>query len=335
MGKGKLIGNIVLVYILLFAALCTRAEKYAVILSLRSGEQRLSDINRNYCEKLEKLLKKTGFRKDKITLFFEGGNENYKGSQESFSENIEKEIRNLKSVLKKNDSLWFFIFGYANLNRRGLSLATKGKRLKGVTLGNWLDELPCRQFIFCLNVQSHPLMRILCNRSDRFVFTATNNENQLNPPLLPKYLLQIWSEKPETSLFEIFQKGALATQNYYSKNGIAIPEVPQLYDGKKILQYPFDDSKNTILRNISLVSDSENSSTAIAKKRQSAKNTEIAQKDDKPLDFSEFNDFNVTKEDFVKFAENIPLQPATEETKAIIKKTLKQSGKYSGYNAFS
>ncbi|NOY75318.1 MAG: transglutaminase domain-containing protein [Kiritimatiellaeota bacterium] len=310
------------------------AAKNAVVIALRAGDQQLSDTNRLYCETLIRLLRKSGFRKSDITVFFEGGNNNFPGGKEVSKDNILEKLNNLKKSLKKNDSLWIFLFGHANLNRRGLSLATKGRRLRGKALGDILDQLPCRQFVFCLNRQSFPLMRILCDRSDRAVFVATNDVNQLNPPLLPKFLLEVWTENPAVSLSNVFKKGADLTAKFYNDNGIAIPETPQMFDGKTIVNYPFREKPDSTLCGVSLVNADAVAMAAskIGKRETIAASTTVSEKD-KPLDFSEFDDLNVSKNDSAEFADIPPLKPATNETKKAIALAANLAEKHIGYNA--
>lgn len=320
---------------LFFSCFLINAEKYALIISLRSGEQKLSDASRESCQQLKALLGKTGFDKKNIFLFFEGGGNNFEGSVKPTVANIEGTIKKLKSSLTEKDSLWVFLFGHANLNRRGLSLATKGQRLKGEKFGDWLDAIPARQFIFCLNRQSYPLMRILCNRSDRFVFCATNDPGQLNPPLLPKFLLQNWLKKPESSVFEAFNEGARQTENYYIKNGVAISEVPQLYDGGKILNYPFEKQDANILRQVSLLNPGNEARGDAGKKaRQTAKAAQnTSDKKEEPPSLSELEDLMLKKEDFAALTGQFPLHAATDESRAILKNTSRLAGKYPGFAA--
>ena len=339
--KNLLKKSISLFLSLILLSISAKAAKFAVILAVRSGDQTLSDTNKSYCRALRELLQENGFDKKQISLFFEGGNSEIPGAADCSFENIRTKMLQLESKLKKQDSLWFFIFGHANFTTRGLTLASKGKRIKGNQLADWLDKIKAQQYIFAFNRQSAPLMKLLCNRSDRAVFTAASDIGHLNPPIIPEYMIDEWKKRTKTPIVELFNTAAKKTENFYTSRGLAIAEVPQLFDGKKITVYPFEKllkDKKTLSPMLSASLAGPAPSPLIATVTENKKQPDSYNRidsDSPPPDFSEFDQFHNDKDNQQLMLSLIPpLISPTEESLRAITDAKKQSLSYSNFNAF-
>jgi transglutaminase-like putative cysteine protease len=317
------------------------AAKYAVIISVRSGSQTLCDKNKDLCAKLHKLILQNGFDKKNISTFFEGGDSNLTNAIECSFDNISEQMSKLQSTLSPDDSLWIFIFGHANFNARGLSLASKGKRIKGTQLAEWLNKIKARQYIFGFNRQSAPLTDLLSTRNDRAVFTAASNTGYLNPPILPEFMINAWTKKPDAPIIELFSKASEEVENFYTSRGLAVAEVSQIFDGNQVTVFPFTKllkNKKNIppLLSASLTTTQMPTKllAAVEQKKQKEQYNRI-DGDSTPPDFSEFDQFHDDKENpELTIAELPPLQPPTEETIKAVKQAEKNALKYQNFNAY-
>ncbi len=230
---------------LLFAVSAMAKEKYAVIISARSGNQLLSDINLKYVKDTLKIFDIIKIKN--VTTFFEGGNDILSGSKDITTEGVLAHLEKLSTQLKDDDELWVFFYGHSNISRRGISIPTNTRRLKGNSLLENIDKIKGKQLIFCFNTQSSIFMDLF-SKKNRVVVTATNDIGQLNPPLFPKYFLNSWLEFPKNSLLKTLQSASIKTKEYFEKNLIGASENAQVFDGENLFLSPF--KENTQLAKI-------------------------------------------------------------------------------------
>ena len=226
--------------LILFFSVSLFAEKYATIISCRSGNSQFHKINKNNCHELVTLLKKRGF--DKIKLFFDGGNSEVKNSNDIIREHIVSHLAELSKSLKPTDQFYLFIFGHANASPRRVSLATRKGRLSGKQLAVLLGKIRAEQFIFCLNTQSHGLIKRLA-KPGRMILCATDSYEQLNPPHFGSFFITAWSQDKNGDLLKIAKKAGQMTTDFYNNNSLAAAENSQIYYKGKTLSYPYDGSK--------------------------------------------------------------------------------------------
>ncbi|HBC88613.1 MAG TPA: hypothetical protein DCZ94_16825 [Lentisphaeria bacterium] len=285
--------------------------RHAVVIGAKSGEQELFDENLSYCKRTSELLLKNGFAKDRVLVFFESP-ESLPGSTEASSDAILSSLAKLAGSVREGDELWIFIYGDANINQRGLSLATKGKRLYDKPLAEALDKIPGRQFVFGLCRQSAGLMDSMKNHP-RVLFTATSDPNELNPPRMAKHLIDTFAANPSSSLLEILKSASEKTEEEYKSKGLAISETPQLFDGKDILSFPYAGSDAKMLA-VAIAAPKPEKST-LTESTLSGTAPVPAVKTERPTASA-------------KVAE-----PATEETKALLAKGQALAAKHPGFKA--
>ncbi len=220
------------------------ASKYALVISLRAGNSQLHSENKTCIATLLQILDEKGF--DHIDVFFEGGDAELKNSVDIDRQAITDKLKELAGQLGATDQLWLFLLGHASASSRRVSLATKNGRLSGKELAVLLDAIKAEQFIFCLNTQSHGLMRLLAEPK-RLVLCATNSYEQLNPPHFTAFFINTWAESKDTNLVDIAKKAGRLTEDFYKDNHLAVAENSQIYYNGEILSYPFDGSKNNWL----------------------------------------------------------------------------------------
>jgi hypothetical protein len=236
---GKLNALFLFMLILLFSIELS-AAKHAMIISCRSGNSQLHKQNAENCRKLVTALENRGAKQ--IILFFDGGNSEQKNSNDIIRGKIIKSLNTLSTELTNQDQFYLFILGHANASPRRVSLATKEGRLSGKQLSSLLDKLKAKQFIFCLNTQSHGLMPLLAKK-ERMVLCATDTYGQLNPPYFSSFFINTWSQDKTGNLLEAAKKAGRLTTDFYNNNSLAVAENSQIYYNGKTISYPFNGSE--------------------------------------------------------------------------------------------
>lgn len=221
----------------LFLSLLQAQERSAVIICARSGNQSLFDENKKYTIQTIEILKKAGITA--VQCFIEGGEESIPSAKKANAQEILDSLKKLSASLKQNDELWLFIYGYANLSGKKLSIATEGGRMNGAELAASVNSIAAKKYIFCLNIQSYPLMELLKDKNS-FILSASSDSSQTNPPLLPSFLLEKWLNSPEKPFNEVLCDAAKDLGDYFRKNSMAIAETPVLAVGDELCKYPFD-----------------------------------------------------------------------------------------------
>lgn len=212
-------------------------ERSAVIICARSGSQSLFDENKKYTVRTIELLKKAGI--NNVQCFIEGGAQTIPSAKAAYSSDIQDALKKMAATLKNDDELWLFIYGYANMTGKKLSIATEGGRLSGNELAAIVKTISAKKYIFCLNLQSYPLMELLKDKST-FILSAASNDNQLNPPLLPGFLLERWVMETDKPFNEVLCGSVKELNDYFLKNSMAAAEIPVISVGGELYKYPFD-----------------------------------------------------------------------------------------------
>ncbi len=302
------------------------AARHAMIVSVRAGEQQLSDKNKAYCRDTKALFEKAGF--DRISLYFEGGKAALEGSDAATDTAILAQLAKEAKTLGPSDEFWLVLYGYASNSSRGVTLATKGKRLSGNKLAAALDQIKAPQYILALNQGSAPFMKLLCTRSDRCVLTAASSDAQLNPPLLPDHLFDIWATNLTTDCRAVFDKASAATEAEYEAQNLAVAEVSQLFDGTDIDVYPFAapataaNAWSLAGRDARAGAEAEAVAVATATPDETTEPAKPAK-----IDFSVFDGMLTERE-------KEQLQPATDETRKLIEDARQQAPAQAGFPAF-
>jgi|GEM_PF-2122496 len=221
------------------AATVAAATRCGVVIGLRSGNQSLYDENRQYVSQTVDLLKKSGL--NPVLCYTEGGSAAVPGAEDIQADRLAAGLQQLATQLKKDDELWLFLYGYANATGKGVSLVTRGRRVNGAELADWLRKIPAQKYLFCFTVQSYALFEQL-KKDNFFVLSAASNEGQINPPLLPGYLLRRWSESPAQPLNLLLTDAVKELNDYYIRNSMALNESAVFALDGVDYRYPFEKS---------------------------------------------------------------------------------------------
>ena len=211
-------------------------NRYGMIICARSGSRLLFEANRTYAKQSLELMEKAGIAR--ASCFIEGGAKTIPGAAEPSRKLIAAKLKKLAGKLTANDEFWLFIYGHANYSGKRLSIATSGGRMSGNELAVLVRAVPCKKFIFCFNRQGFILFEKLCGK-DNFAVSATNGPNQLNPPLLPEYLLPVWLASPGKPFISVLKQAVAGLDGYFNKNKLAISERAVISENGKLYQYPF------------------------------------------------------------------------------------------------
>jgi hypothetical protein len=311
-----------------------KSENYAMVISLRSGNQELSDMNKIYCITLKNIFRQAAVKPENIKIFFEGGADELPGAEKPEKEKILKFCETLRKKTGKDDKLWIFFFGHASASEKNVYLATQGKRLKGREIADSLSTLKAQKLIFCLNTEAYALYSAFRASGENALFSATNSRTQMNPPIFPRFLLSYWQASADSNLVEVFTKASSLTEKYYEESNKAIPEESVFYDGKKEYKPPFKNSETSPLAKLSLAT--EKTIELMAETAEDENSTASApagrkESDTKNLDFNEFDELIKTGEESAALPE---IHPASEKTLNAIKEAAANAEKMKEYQAF-
>ena len=169
----------------------------------------------------------------------------------------------VSAVTQDGDLTWVFLYGHANKNARGINITTKGPRLSGKELSGLLEAMKGEKVAICLNRQSADFLDAL-KSEDTVVITATDDSQQLNPPLYAKYFLDEWERETSGSLFAIAKRAADATVDYYEEHGLVRAENVQICDGNLRSSYPFEELTDSPMNDIQLSGLASGEATQVA-----------------------------------------------------------------------
>ena len=303
-----------------------RAERHAMIISLRAGEPQQSNLNREYCLQTKALFELAGM--DKIMLFSAGGSEVLEGSEVASGTVLLEQLKQEAEELDQGDEFWLVLYGYVSSSSRGVMLVTPGKRLPVELLAEALDAIDAWQCVLVLTQNSAALMNPLGTRSDRCILTATSSPNQINPPLLPESLFSAWKADLSADCRAVFNQAAQQMEFIYQSRGIAVSEVAQLFDGSQIDVFPFEteeSSRKWSLNGNEISTEREQKAVTLATPEASETNNLERLK---RVDFSEFDALRMG-------ALKKELQPATDVTLQMIKEAKELSLSHQGFSAFA
>ncbi len=216
-------------YFLLLAFLIPcHAGKYAVIIQLRSGTPELEAEAAGQIVQLEKLLSAHDYR---VTA--------------DSAEGIRYSLTHLASQTKPDDDLAVYVFGYASVNARRISLPTANGRITAEELSKLLDTVKARQTVYLFNSGSAALLGQLA-KGERTVVAAQDDPGQLGPPRYPEFYLHALQELgPDAALGDVLKKAGQLTEKFYRDTSMAIAENSQFYHRGERASYPFNGSKMT------------------------------------------------------------------------------------------
>lgn len=226
-------------------------RRWAVVVAARGGDAPHSEQCLRLAESTVQSLWRAGFDAERVAVFCE--------SPESVGANagpvtraaVLDHLDQLRTQLSDDDELWVFLFGYANINSRGISYLTTGRRLRGSEVVDALNAIPGRQVVLALHRQSAPLAEQLADER-RVVITATSDPQQLNWPKLTQRLIDVIGEDPSQSLLQILRTAAQRTEAYYRQQRFIYAERAQAHDGVAMHVAPFEQVDESTLDSIRL-----------------------------------------------------------------------------------
>jgi len=298
----------------LLCLLSEAGERYAVIIGAKSGDQALFETVKEHCARTQAALLKGGFPAANVATFAEGGASSIPGASEPSADAILARLAKLSETAKDGDQLWVFLYGDANINQKGLSIASSGKRLRGSQLAEALDKIDASQFVFCMTRQSYGALEPLSSKP-RLVATATSEPGQMNPPLLPGFLLDRFESNPGEPLLESLKAAGEKVKEHFVSSGLAVAESPTLFDGAKLLPFPFDGA-SLDLASLKLAQEprKELAQTSLSNEPAPAK--------------------DAAKKPLADASKEPKIQPPTPETKDLVEKAANAAKRHEGFGHF-
>ncbi|MAE60119.1 MAG: hypothetical protein CMJ49_02055 [Planctomycetaceae bacterium] len=215
------------------------ARRWALVIAARGGDDPHQAECLTYVRSTLHCLWRAGFDPRRVATFCESPQSAALHAAPVARAAVLDHLAQLKDQVRDGDELWVFLYGYANVNARGISYLTIGRRMRGPELVTALDAVPGRQIVLALHRQSAGLMEPLASER-RVVVTATNDEKQLNWPKLTRRFVDVLAEDPSQSLLHVLREAARRTESYYRDRQFAPAETAQAHDGVAALVSPFD-----------------------------------------------------------------------------------------------
>src|SRR5438132_6503017 len=139
-----------------------------------------------------------GFPASEVRVLF--GKEPRNGTGKPASKDaVEREISQLKQILKPNDRLWVFFLGHANYDGDHAYFHLPGRDLSEQELGKLLGDLPCREQVFWMTTPASGWFMKALSAKGRIVITATVADDEYNETEFP-YALATVAKRPMKEL---------------------------------------------------------------------------------------------------------------------------------------
>ncbi len=148
--------------IILFFCSFVHAEKYAVVIQLRSGTPELKAETAAQVAELQKILTER----------------HYQVSIADSAAGIRDSLSGIAAKAGANDELALYILGYASVNTRRISLSTSNGRMTADELAKLLDGIKCPQTLYLFNSGSAALLAKLADEA-KIIVSAQDDPGQL------------------------------------------------------------------------------------------------------------------------------------------------------------
>lgn len=212
--------------VILFFCSFVHAEKYAVVIQLRSGTPELKADTAAQIAELGQILTER----------------RYQVSVADTAAEIRDSLSGIAAKAGANDELALYILGYASVNARRISLSTANGRMTADELAKLLDGIKCPQTLYLFNSGSAALLAKLADETKTIV-SAQDDPGQLGPPRYPAFYLKALRELPaDAPLADVLAKAGQYTEKFYRDKSLALAENSQIYRQGKRISYPFDGS---------------------------------------------------------------------------------------------
>jgi len=221
------------VLLMLYAATAAAGERYAVLISGVSGEEKYAAQQQKWRGELAAFLT-TGFAFPDANVV--SLDEQSDGSTRATAVNVRRLFGDLRRRLTREDVLMVVLIGHGSFDGTDAKFNLVGPDLSAGEWKTLLDGLPGRLVVVNTTASSFPFLEEL-SRAGRVVITATDSAAQRFATVFPEYFTRALADRSSdldkngrVSVWEAFTAASAGVKRHYEQRGALSTERPLLDD---------------------------------------------------------------------------------------------------------
>lgn len=221
------------VLLMLYAATAAAGERYAVLISGVSGEEKYAAQQQKWRGELAAFLT-AGFAFPDANVV--SLDEQSDGSTRATAVNVRRLFGDLRRRLTREDMLMVVLIGHGSFDGADAKFNLVGPDLSAGEWKTLLDGLPGRLVLVNTTASSFPFLEEL-SRAGRVVITATDSAAQRFATVFPEYFTRALADRSSdldkngrVSVWEAFTAASAGVKRHYEQRGALSTERPLLDD---------------------------------------------------------------------------------------------------------
>jgi hypothetical protein len=217
----------------LIAAPAAAAERYALVISGVSGEEKYAAQQKQWREEISTFLT-TGLSVPDANLVVL--DEQNQGSSTSTAVNVRRVLGDLRRRLTANDTLLLVLLGHGTYDGIDAKFNLVGPDLNATEWKDALEGLAGRVVVVNTTESSFPFLEHLSS-SGRVVITATDSASQRFATVFPEYFIRSlvdrssdFDKNGRVSILEAFNAASAGVKQHYEQRGQLSTERPLIDD---------------------------------------------------------------------------------------------------------
>jgi len=231
--SGAWFGVLVLLLVGLLPSVAAAGERYAVLISGVSGEEKYAAQQQKWRAELAAFLT-TGFAFSDANVV--NLDELSGGSSRATAANVRRLFGDLRRRLTRDDMLMVVLIGHGTYDGTDAKFNLVGPDLNAADWKALLDGLPGRLVVVNTTASSFPFLEEL-SRDGRVVITATDSAAQRFATVFPEYFTRALADRSSdldkngrVSVWEAFTAASAGVKRHYEQRGSLSTERPVLDD---------------------------------------------------------------------------------------------------------
>jgi len=223
----------VLLLALAFPASGVAAERYAVLISGVSGEEKYAEQQQKWRAEIAAFLTTSFAFPDANVVSLD---ERSEGSSRATAVNVRRLFGDLRRRLTRDDLLMVVLIGHGTFDGADAKFNLVGPDLSAPDWKALLDPLPGRLVIVNTTASSFPFVEEL-SHAGRVVITATDSAAQRFATVFPEYFTRALADRSSdfdkngrVSVWEAFSAASAGVKRHYEQRGQLATERPLLDD---------------------------------------------------------------------------------------------------------
>lgn len=218
---------------ILYAATAAAGERYAVLISGVSGEEKYAAQQQKWRAELAAFLTTRFAFPDANVVSLD---EQSEGSSRATAVNVRRLFGDLRRRLTREDTLMVVLLGHGTFDGADAKFNLVGPDLSAPEWKALVDGLPGRLVVVNTTASSFPFLEEL-SRAGRVVITATDSAAQRFATVFPEYFTRALADRSSdldkngrVSVWEAFTAASAGVKRHYEQRGALSTERPLLDD---------------------------------------------------------------------------------------------------------